>query len=210
MSDAVRRVLNTVDRMFDRACLREPRDIYHPVPDVTAPCTARTAFDHVLEQARRIDHKAALKLISAPDGLSPDGAAQCWEFFFDLPGRRAKLAAAFRLPMNDDGDFDLPAEIAGTAAPFPDPDGVYARMVSDGKLLYRQLGGLWRQEMKRGPALPHGFRDSDEAARDLAARSAGIFDTEFGFSTGIGDDGKTCWVAQTRDGATITAPLTEN
>lgn len=199
MSDILRRLYNAVERLFDWRALSQELHFTRNPADVNEPRTARHAFEIALSEARELDRGACLKLITAPDGLNPNGAASRWEFFFDLPMRRAKLECDWYLPWDANADQFGPPRLEVIARPFPPADNVFRQMVKEGKLLHRQLIGLWNQERRQRPDLPHQFRDSDAALEALVQQGLKAMEIEFSFGTVETPEGKPCWLAQTRE-----------
>src|SRR5262245_61830009 len=138
MSDTLRRWYNTVDRFFDRQALTQELRFWRDLQDAAEPRTARYAFELARRVAEELDHEACLKLIVAPDGVRADGTSTLWEFFFDLPARRAKLECDWFLPWEaETRRFGL-ARLEVIARPFPPATSPLRQMVKDGKLLHRQ------------------------------------------------------------------------
>ena len=199
-ADAMRRVLNGFDRALDRRSLKEVVRISRATGEGAEPVTARVAFDACLKVARTFDRGARLRLIAAPGiATGGDGKSREWNVHFHLPRRRAELACRWHLPFDEADDDFAPARLDATATPFPAPGGLILTLVDQGKMLYRQLNGLWLMERRRARDLPHRFRDSDEVVAELAGRGLDATDTEFTFATGWADGGAPVWTAATRD-----------
>jgi hypothetical protein len=71
-------------------------------------------------------------------------------------------------------------------------------MVKEGKLLHRQMAGMWKQECRRRPNLPHEFRDTDVILAEFIEQGLDVSQTEFSLTTGQSPEDRLCWVAQTR------------
>lgn len=197
MTTRLRQLYNTADRFFDRRSITEDIGLTRPAGELRQPQTARQAWEKVRPVAREFDRRARLKMVVSQPGLDHRGASHHWEFFFDLPGRQAKLVGEWRLSWDEAGDHG-PAVIEITVQPFPPADSQLRKLVQAGHLLYRQLGGLWRQEMKRRPDLPEDFRDSDIVLEDLIGQGLDTANQEFSLSTGLAPNGRLCWIAQAR------------
>lgn len=59
--------------------------------------------------------------------------------------------------------------------------------MKDGKILYRQLTGMWDAEYRRKANLPHRFRDSDNVMREFAQKGLNLTETKI---TLIAEDNK--------------------
>ncbi len=194
----IRRLYNALGQSFDRQVLDQAVHASHRIENSSTPVSAGQAFSLVLAEAKNMDTKARLKLISAADGVQADGRATRWEFFFDLPRRRAKLECAWFLVWDKRADAFVATQVEVRAQPFPASDNKLRQLVDEGELLYQQLRGLWQQERKRTPDLPHKFRDSDAVIRELAELDNNLLNHELSLSTGLNPQGKPCWVARTR------------
>ncbi len=194
----IRRLYNSLGQTLDRQALREEIHDIHRLDDSTSPITAGQAFKQIIPVVKEIDSKPKLKLISAAGTIQTDGSATRWEFFFDLPKKRAKLECGWYLQWDDSEDDYHGAQIELRAQPFPTADNPLRQMVDQGELLYQQLDGLWQQERKRSPDLPAKFRDSDAVIRELADQDIDLLKHELSLSTGVNARGKTCWLVQTR------------
>jgi hypothetical protein len=71
-------------------------------------------------------------------------------------------------------------------------------MAKEGKVLHRQLVGLWKEETRRVSYLPDNFRDTDIVAADLSKQGLDLTQVEFSLSTGRSPEGHPSWIAQTR------------
>jgi hypothetical protein len=199
MSDSLRRIYNSIDRLFDiRAItqeLRYPRD----GGESRSPITAQQAFQFVQPVVREIDQQSQLKLITSQQGLTAKGTSAHWEFFFNLLRRRAEIVCAWVLLWDEAIDNYRPAKIELTAQPFPALNSPVRTAVREGKLLHQQMIGMWRQECKRRPTLPTQFRDTDLVLADFVRQGLDISQVEFSLSTGQSSQGKLSWIAQTRN-----------
>lgn len=198
MSDDLRRRYNRVDRLFDWRAIREPVHMTHRAGDTRTPLTALQALKFTRPFATQLDRQARLKLIVAQAGLLSSGASPHWEFFFDLPTRRAKLVCEWFLAWNEASDGYDPAQVTVTVNPFPPPDSPVHQMVQEGKLLHQQLVGMWRQERRRTPDLPTRLYDSDHAMADFIRQGLDPAQEEFSLSTSRSPQGQMSWVAHTR------------
>ena len=196
-----RKYYNRIDRFFDRTALREKQVLARDLIGTSQPVKAMEAFRHSLAAARRFDRNAQLKMVACSGGLDSEGRSSRWEFFFDLPRRRAQASIDWVLTWNEKTDSYGKASIRGTVRPFPEPGGALHRMVEDGDLLYRQLAGLWQKELKRLPALPHKFKDSDQAIRELARKGLDLASDEVTLSAKGRHGSPPQWQAQARHGA---------
>ena len=196
----VRRGYNAIDSIFDRRVLKQAGYSVRELKSVEGGRTARQAFDPVLKIAREWDPDARLKLITAPDGLQPNGAAYRWEFFFDLVNRRGKLECDWISIWDAAADRFTSVRIETKAQPFPPIGSKLNQMVTEGQLLYRQLSGLWRDEWQRTPDLPPQFRESDSVVQALSAQGVDLRIDECSLSTGLDANGQPSWVVQTRAG----------
>jgi hypothetical protein len=197
MSDALRRLYNRVDGWFDRAALVRDVQVVRGLQE-PAPVTARRAFEQAARSAREMDRAARLKMISAPGGVDASGASDRWEFLFDLPARRAKLSCTWFLEWDAQADRFGAAQIDAQARPFPPMDSPLRRLVAEGKLLHRQMIGLWAGERRRGPDLPDRFRDSNEVIGEFMARGLDVALHEFTLGTGLSPAGEISWVVHAR------------
>jgi hypothetical protein len=198
MSNALRRLYNRVDRFFDRRTLTQELRSSHELKGSNEPQTARQVFEVAWQAAQELDREACLKLIVSPQGVDQQGASAHWEFFFDLPQRRAKLEGNWFLPWEDERQGFGFARFDLIARPFPAANSLLRQMVNEGKLLHRQLAGFWEEERRRSPDLPLHFRNSDEAIIELMRQGLDLLQDEFSLGTGQSPEGSLAWVAQTR------------
>lgn len=195
----LRQYFNRFDQKFDRKSLHEVQKFTTALKDENRRVTVLQAFKRVLPVVRGFDRSAALKFIAGSENLDASGRASRWEFFFDLPERRAKAAVEWVLPLDVDTDTCGQPLIESTLRPFPVPGSLFYRMVDEGSLLYRQLWGLWREEMKRQAALPFSFRDSDDVLQEFRQQGLDITIDEVALSAEASLNTKQCiWKAQTR------------
>lgn len=199
MTDTVRRVYNVVDTLFDRHALTEELRVSRSGGSTNKPLTASPAFDLSLSIAREFDRGARLKLIASPDGVAQDGTSRRWEFFFDLPKRRAKMECDWYLPWDEATDDFGVARIDASVNPFPPRDSILRQMAREGKLLHQQLIGVWNEERQRKADLPHRFRDSDEIMLEFAQRGLDVTETEAILLAECKKGDPPYWVAQTKD-----------
>ena len=196
----MRRLVNRIDHLLDLRSLRAEDRKTLPAPSIAGPCTVRAAFDPALRHARRHDRGAQLKRIVSPNGLFPNGTSDRWEFLFHLPSRRG--IANIELQILEVEDSGWSPEHTATwsvwVRPFPTREAALYRMMQEGKLLYRQFEGHWRQEMRRSPPLPWSFRDSDEALQDFVVQGLDPTIHEFSFASRLGAGGHPVWAAHGR------------
>lgn len=115
MLEPLRRLYNTVDRFFDRRALTQELHFSRDLKE-SNQVTARHAFQVALQAAQQLDRGACLKLI-AGHAVNHDGTSSRWEFFFDLPARRAKLACDWALTWDAAADDFGPARLEIMALP---------------------------------------------------------------------------------------------
>lgn len=204
MSDALRRMFNAVERLFDtRAILQESR-YSRSGGDAGLPVTALHAFKIIEPFALHLDRSARLKMIVSQGGVDARGASAHWEFFFDLVSRRAQLVCEWSLSWDEANDHYTSARVDLFVKPFPPVGSPFHQAVREGKLLHRQLISLWERECKRLPDLPRKFRDTDMALADVSQQGLDTTQMEFSLSTGQSPQGDLCWVARTRSAAYYT------
>ena len=201
MIETLRRLYNAVDRLFDHGALKQEVQTSRDLIE-SHPVTARNAFEVVWQAARQLDHNPHLKLIVGHE-VNPDGTARRWEFFFDLPTRRAKLACDWSLTWDASKDGFGRGRLIITAQPFPPAESIYYQIVRDGKLLHRQLIGLWNQELRRSPKLPLRFKDSSDVMAEFLQQGLDPAEAEFSFGTVQRSTGRPGWMARTRDNHTF-------
>lgn len=196
-ADRLRRYYNKMDRWLDRSSLREEVQQERALKGASQPVTAQKALEEVWPLVRAMDRSAILKQVTGTDDLTATGTASRWEFFFDLPKRRAKAAAAWFLPLDEDAEFG-PPRLNAVFRPFPVPRSMLYQMIDEGRLLYRQLNGHWREEMKRTPVLPHDFKDSDVAVRECIAQGLDVSQYETTLVAKGVSTSELVWMAETR------------
>jgi hypothetical protein len=199
MLNNFRKFYNSVDRFFDRRAISEKIQFSRDIPGEDRPKTAGQALAVTQPVASEFDRRAQLKLIASQQGVGADGTSVHWEFFFDLPDRRAQLAAEWKLTWNETADRHGKAQIVITVNPFPPADSPVRRMAQEGQLLHKQMVGMWEQELRRRPTLPHRFRDTDLVMSDFSKQGLDPSQSEFSLCTGQSSEGRPCWIAQTRD-----------
>lgn len=198
MSDLFRRIYNAIDMRLDRKTIQEERRLTYAGVGTRHPVTACQALKHILPAVRVLDRQARLKSIVSQSGISIGGLSPHWEFFFDLPQRRARISAHWSLPWEADLDHYGPAGISLFVKPFPPANSYLRQLVKEGKLLHQQLTGLWQQECQKTDYLPDKFRDSDSAAAEFSQQGLDLTQVEFTLCTGQSPGGRPAWIAQTR------------
>ncbi len=201
MSDNLRRMYNSIDRLFDFWAIPQELRFSRAGGKSRSPITARQAFQRVLPVVRKLDWQNQLTLITSRPGLDAGGASAHWEFFFNLPNRRAQIICEWVLPWDEAADDYGPPAIEVTVTPFPPVNSPIRAAVKEGKLLHQQMIGMWRRECKRRPALPARFRDTDTALADFVRQGLDITQAEFSITTGLSPQGTLCWIAQARNTA---------
>jgi hypothetical protein len=205
MSDTLRRLYNKIDIFFDRRAISTGIRLSRSIDTVNRPETAARAFEYIKPMAREFDRKACLKSILSQQGIDENGASSCWEYFFDLPTRRAQLLCEWSLPWNELTDDYGAAKIEFIIKPFPPVNSPIRQLVREGKLLHRQMIGLWEQEYRRRPDLPFKFRDTGAILADFLQQGLDVSQIEFSLRTGQSPQGSQCWIAQTRKTTYYTA-----
>jgi hypothetical protein len=198
MSDALRRIYNSIDLLFDTRAISQEMRFSRAGAGSRLPKTALQVFNEIQPIAKDLDRDARLKMIVSQLGVDLDGTSSHWEFFFDLTQRRAQMVCEWVLPWDQDMDGYEPASIEIVVRPFPAPNSLIRKAVREGKLLHRQMVGMWKQEYKRRPDLPHKFRDSGIAMADFLQQGLDPAQFEFSLSTGQSPQGLLRWIAQTR------------
>jgi hypothetical protein len=201
MSDSLRRIYNSIDRLFDVWAITQELRHSREGGESRSPKTALQAFQSVQPVIRELDRQSQLKMITSQQGLTFNGTSAHWEFFFNLFRRRAEAVCEWVLPWNEAIDDYGQAEIEISINPFPAVNSPIRTAVREGKLLHQQMTGMWRQECKRRPTLPAHFRDTDIVLADFVRQGLDITQAEFSLSTGHSPQGKLCWIAQTRNAA---------
>lgn len=198
MSNALRRIYNSIDSLFDRNLITEDLHFTKDDSQSTSPKTAKQAFDKTLPFVYELDKKSRLKMIVSQQGIDSEGKSQHWEFFFDLIEKRAQLVCDWKLFWDETLDNYTSSKIEIKVTPFPPMNSPLRQMVKEGKILHQQLVGMWKQEMNRRPNLPNTFRDTNLIIKDFTQQGLDISQTEFSLSTKQVND-KIYWLAQTRD-----------
>jgi hypothetical protein len=194
---AWRRLNNRIDRWLDRRSLHAPVESVQVLGVGGVPCLASVAIERAAQQAQALDRDARLKQVLAPQGTQPDGAASRWQFHFELPRARARLAVDWYLDGDVRGGRFGHETIAVRAEPFPPSESVLAQGVAEGKVRYARLGRVWKEERRRTPDLPMAFRESDVAVADLARRGLALDGTGFTLGVAAEAGGALVWVART-------------
>jgi len=194
----LRRIFNKIDALFDRGAITHELHYSRGGKEPGRLLTARQAYMIIQPAAREFDTQARLKAIAAPQGAGVDGAGSHWEFFFDLPRRRAQLGCTWSLAWDEAADAWGPARIEINARPFPAEGGPIRQLVADGSLLHRQLYGLWEQERTRRADLPDTFRDTPAVMAELTRQGLDLAQDEFSLNTEPAAAGRTVWTARSR------------
>lgn len=206
MVEQFRRLYNAVGSMLDFQTIAAEINFSREIKDDAQRKTARQALAHIAPLVREFDSKAQLKMIVSQSGVDAAGCSGQWEFFYDLVRRKAKLIGVWQLVWDEQKDDFAAAQITVTIHPFPPADSPVRQMVRDGRLLYQQLGGLWKQEYKRTPVLPQTFLDTSSIVPELAEQGFDVSTAEFSLSTVQSGEGQWCWMAQTKS-STFLVPL---
>ncbi len=193
-ADAFRRLYNSVEAFLDRGALVKEHRFTRSALTTSGALTMGAVYALCRNIAEEMDSRPCMTMIAAPEGTDRAGTALRWEFFFDLPGRRAKLECAWSMP-GDGHD----AQIDVVARPFPDADSLLRQQVKDGKLLYRQLVGMWNAERRRHPGLPRRFQNSDAAMYEFVRQGLDVGQEEFSLIAKHDPGHGASWVLQTRD-----------
>ena len=199
MNDALRRIYNTVDLLFDSRSFSQELRFSHAGGETKRPKTALQALNSIYPFARDLDRQARLKLIVSQQGINADGASPHWEFFLDLTQRRAHLICEWALSWNEEMDDYGPSSVEIAVKPFPSVDSPIRQLVTSGKLLHRQMVSMWKQECARLPGLPHKFRDTDAVLAEFVQQGLDVSQNEFSLRTGQSPEGYIRWIAQTRN-----------
>ena len=198
MSDTLRRVYNAVDLLFDTRAISQESRYSREEGESRLPKTALQAFKKIRPFAYDLDRQARFKKIVSQQGINIGGTSVHWEFFFDLTRRRAKLSCDWVLSWDEGIDDYGPARIEIAVRPFPPENSPIRKAVKEGKLLHRQMMGLWRREYTRLPNLPDKFRDTDIVLADFLKQGLDITQFEFSLHTDLSPQGQLSWIAQTR------------
>ena len=198
MSDLIRRLYNKVDSFFDRRALTREMSFSRRNEYVKLPSTAGSAYQDIKPVVQQLNRGARLKSIISQQGVNQDGTSSHWEFFFDLPDRRAKLVCDWVLPWDETSDSYMPVKLDFNLTPFPPLDSPVRHLVREGKLLHRQMITMWRHECKHLPDLPNKFRDTDSLHADFLQQGLDVTKIEFSLRTGQSLTNQLCWIAETR------------
>jgi len=199
MSNSLRRIYNIADSLFDTRAITKEARTSHDLGKPHLPKTALQTFRIVQPFAYDLDRNARLKMIVSQQGVIANGTSSYWEFFFDLVQRQAKLVCQWVLSWDDTTDDFGPARLEIFVNPFPPVDSPIRQAVREGRLLYQQMLGMWKQECKRCPDLPSTFRDTNLVLTDFMRQGLDMTQEEFSLSTGQSQNGDLCWMAQTRN-----------
>jgi hypothetical protein len=199
MSDSLRRIYNSIDRLFDLPAISQVLRYSRVGGDSRTPNTAQQAFHLVQPFVCQLDWQPQLKMIVSQQGLTADGASAHWEFFFSLVRRRAEVVCEWVLPWDEATDDYGQANIEIAVNPFPAVNSPIREAIREGKLLYQQMTGMWKQECRRRPTLPNKFRDTEIVLADFVRQGLDTTQVEFSLSTGKSPQGQLCWIAQTRN-----------
>ncbi len=199
MSDTLRRIYNSIDRLFDIWAITQELRYSREGGESRSPITALQAFQLVQPAVRELDRQYRLTMITSQHGLTVNGTSAHWEFFFSLLRRRAEIVCEWVLPWNEAIDDHGQAKIEITVTPFPAVHSPIRTAVREGKLLHQQMIGMWRQECKRRPTLPAPFHDTDTVMADFVQQGLDVTQAEFSLSTGQSHQGTLCWIAQARN-----------
>ncbi len=198
MSDTLRRMYNSIDRLFDIWAITQESRYSRNGGDSKSPITALQAFRLVQRVIRELDWQYQLTMITSQHGLTANGTSQHWEFFFLLLRRRAEVVCEWVLPWNEAIDDYGQAKIEVTVTPFPAVLSPMRTAVKEGKLLHQQMIGLWRRECQSRPTLPARFRDTETVMADFVRQGLDVSQAEFSLHTGQSPQGTLSWIAQAR------------
>jgi hypothetical protein len=201
MSDMLRRAYNSIERLFDIHAISQKLRYSRGDGESKLPKTAFQAFQSIHPLTHTLDRQARLKMIVSQQGVNISGTSSHWEFFFDLPRRRAQVVCEWVLFSGESADEYQRAGIEITVNPFPPANSPIRQAVRQGKMHHQQMVGMWKQECLRRPNLPTNFRDSDIALADFVKQGLDITQAEFSLCTGQFPQGTPCWIAQTRNAA---------
>ena len=194
-SDVLRRIYNKIDAVFDRGALEKEHRFTRSALTTHGSLTLGAVYALCQNIAGEFDDKPRLTLAAAPEGTDRNGAGRRWELFFYLPKRRAVLECAWIMPENEEEE----ARIEVTARPFPPEDSSLRTMVAQGKLLRRQLIGMWQAELHKHPELPRHFHNSDRALIKFVQQGLDPAAEEFSLTAKYVDGRQANWVLKTRE-----------
>lgn len=201
MTDILRRIFNFNDQLFDVWAIKQELRYSRDGGESRSRETALQAFQLVHPVIRELDRQSQLKMIISQQGLTVNGTSTHWEFFFNLFNWRAETICEWVLPRNEVIDDYGRAKIEITVRPFPAVNSPIRIAVSEGKMLYQQMIGMWSKECKRRPTLPTHFRDTDTVLADFVRKGLDLTQDEFSLSTGQSPQCKLCWIGKTRNAA---------
>lgn len=201
-ANALRRLYNSIDGLFGRGGLKEEQRFTRSALTTSGQLTLGAVYALCQNIAQEFEARPRLTMVAAPEGTDRFGAARRWELFFHLPKQRALLECVWVITEKDEEE----ARIDVVARPFPPADSPLRKMVEQGKLLRRQLTGMWREELNKHPALPQHFYNSDAALNKFVQQGLDPATEEFSLTAKYTDGGEACWVLQTHD-KTYQAPF---
>lgn len=143
------------------------------LPKVTAPGTARHAFEIIWSGVESYDAKSRLTGISSGNVLS-DGRADCWDLFFDLPERMANVDALITIASDWDGNDPVTYVLVEKINPFPlnSPTEIPTKLRKSGSMPPKMILQRWQQELVAHSPLPHWFKDFTEAVEEMRSQGA--------------------------------------
>lgn len=198
VSDRLRRLYNHVACRLDRSSLTEETRRELDLGAAVEPKSALEALALGRRLVERLDRRARLTKIAAPAGTLANGSAQRWEYLFDLAAARARAELVWSLVWDESLDRWVGARVELIARPFVPRGGTLWKLLEEGKLLYPQIAGLWRQELGRTSPLPRRIRDSTEVLPALIRAGLRPEEVEFSLTTEVKPPVEPRWVAHTR------------
>ena len=193
-ANALRRIFNAVETIFDGGGLKQEQRFTRSALTTSGALTLGAVYALCQNIAQDMEARPRLTMVAAPEGTDRFGAARRWELFFHLPKQRATLECAWMIFEDDQQE----ARIDCVARPFPPADSPLRKMVDEGKLLRRQLHGTWHEELRKHPALPKHFYNSDAALNKFVQQGLDPAKEEFSLTAKY-DNRAALWVLQTRD-----------
>lgn len=138
------------------------------LPGLRGPLTAHQALNAILPTVRQVDTGPKLTFVGSQEGISPEGRAYGWDFFFEFPRRREH--GVFFVHLCPEGDDD---------------EGPWCLDIKVQPLHPSQAR----------PALPLEFRDSAQAVVALSAHGADFVngDSHMTLSTKVLPNGSVVW-----------------
>lgn len=198
--DNLRRFYNRIDRFFDRKAVKEAIHQRHSDKTNINPVTAKEAYSLCLPLVHQFDRNAQLKLLTSTDGnIQVDGTSNLWEFFFDLPACRAKASCNWHLLWNEQTDSFTGANIEFRVTPFPPPESQLHNIITEGKLLHKQLNAMWKEENNRKATLPNIFKNSDSTLKDFVSNGLDINQTNVTLKAECDTTNRPYWYAEGGD-----------